>query len=193
MRLEKLAQLLQSFPGSSDTTETSMGLLDQLYGEQGSIEALKTIQGIRNIQNIANPTDQVVGYKYAFDNLEALNTALVLAGSELALIGLGESPVQNNRIDWEGKHFKRTMYFPQTELDPNEKASEPNILPLLMADAKYRIEYHFDQGVRKVKGNPLAVRAASKKQVTLELPLSDLLNHKAAVDVELKLRNPSSK
>ena len=59
---------------------------------------------------------------------------------------------------------------------------------MMFKDAKYTLRYTFANGVKKVKGNDAAVIGADNKTVTIENNLGELLEGKATMSSEIRLK-----
>jgi hypothetical protein len=59
---------------------------------------------------------------------------------------------------------------------------------MMFQEAKYRTEYTFDRPVKNIKGNEAALIGSDRKSVTLEHNFKDLLEGKATMDLDIRLK-----
>ena len=195
----KMMDMMEAFGSAMDSTGNEAGKsMDEMFTENQTVAQLKAIPGISNVQDLNNRDTKQIGYSYEFKNIEALNQALVLRESSLGLgdaFGLGgddESPEtdRENSIAYAGKKFSRKMdmTMPANDEEDEESKQYMQMAMMMFQDAKYTVKYSFDRNVKKVKGNDAALIGADKKSVTIENTMKDLLEGKANMNVDLKLK-----
>jgi hypothetical protein len=178
-----------------DSTGEGSKSMDDMFSENNSVITLKTVPGIKNVVNLSDKETKIVGYSYEFESIEALNNALAIEGGENEMMaGMGMNmggEGKENYVSLKGKKFKRVFSFPEEEAKDEaegEEAQYEEMAKMMFADAKYTVKYTFNQGVKKVKKNDLAVVGPNKKSVTIEVPFLDLIDHKAEVTSEIILK-----
>lgn len=194
----KMMEMMEAFGSAMDSTGEAGKSMDEMFTENQSVEQLKSIPGIFNVENLNSKESKQIGYSYEFKNVEALNQALMIRESGLGLgeaFGLGgddESPEtdRENSIAYSGKKFSRKMdmTMPVNEEEDEETKQYTQMAMMMFQDAKYTVKYSFDRNVKKVKGNDAALIGADKKSVTVENSFKDLLEGKASMNVDLRLK-----
>jgi hypothetical protein len=192
--VSQMMDLMSSLSEMDSTGEGSKSM-DDMFSENNSVIALKTVPGIKNVVNLSDKETKIVGYSYEFESIEALNNALAIEGGENEMMaGMGMnmgSEGKENYVSLKGKKFKRVFSFPEEEAKDEaegEEAQYEEMAKMMFADAKYTVKYTFNQGVKKVKKNDAAVVGPNKKSVTIEVPFLDLIDHKAEVTSEIILK-----
>lgn len=202
MDISKMYGLLEGMGSALDSTGDggSMEEMDAMFTDSKDIDAIKGIPGISNVTNISNAETKMVGLTFEFANIEALNTALAARGNDMgmgmgAAMGLasenGAETEKDNSIQFDGKRLRRTLDMKMdepSEDDDEETEQAAAMAKMMFKDAKYTIKYVFPRSVKKVKGNDAAVVGADKKSVTVENSLSDLLEGKASMTTDIRLK-----
>lgn len=186
---------LMSSLSEMDSTGEGMKSIDDMFAENNSVTALRSIPGISNVTSLSDKEAKVIGYSYDFESIDALNNALAVEGGESEMMsGMGmavSSEGKENYVSLKGKKFKRVFSFPEDEAEDKaegEEAQYEEMAKMMFSDAKYTVKYTFNQGVKKVKKNEAAIIGPNKKSVTIEVPFLDLIDHKAAITSEILLK-----
>lgn len=191
--MEGMGSVLDS-TGEGDKTSDSM---DEMFQDIETLEALKKIPGISNVVNLNNKETKVIGYSFEFANIEALNAALVVRGSDLGMgdaLGMATPPSNETETDhsikFEGKKFSRNldMKMPEGDGEDEETEQAAAMAKMMFKDAKYTLRYTFPRSVKKVKGNDAALVSANGKSVTIENNLGDLLEGNATMTSDIRLK-----
>lgn len=191
--VSQMMDLMASFSEMDSTGEASQSM-EEMFTENSTYQALKNIPGITNVVDLNSKEDQVIGYSYEFESLEALNNALAIDGGESQLMGMGMDMSADNAREnyFEQKGKKLTRVFNMAKSDDEEKSEEDaqyeEMAKMMFADANYTIKYSFENGVKKVKKNENAVISPDKKAVTIEVPLLDLLEEKGNLGAQIQLK-----
>jgi hypothetical protein len=199
--ISKMMALMEGFGSAMDSLgggDGEGGKMDEMFEDKESIENLKKIPGISNVVNLSSRERKVIGYTFDFENVAALNTALVVQndgmgmGSMLGKMGAGgDNETENdNSISYTGKKFHRSMdmKMPEGDEDDEETKQGMEMAKMMFNDAKYTLRYEFPSKVKKVKGNDAAVVGADGKTVTVENTIGDLLNGKATMTTDIRLK-----
>ncbi len=191
--MEGMGSALDS-TGEGDNTAESMG---EMFEDTKTIDALKKIPGISNVTNLNSRENSIIGYTFEFANVEALNTALIIRGNDL---GMGEAmgmpsaesneTEKDNSITFAGKKFSRKMDMKMEEDEDADDETKQGVemAKMMFKDAKYTLRYTFAKNVKKVKGNDAAVIGADHKSVTIENSLGELLEGKATMSSDIRLK-----
>ena len=181
---------LDSAKGGEDKT------MDELFSENQTFALLKNIPGITNVVNLNSKENKKIGYSFDFKDIEALNTALVARGSDMGLGaamgmdmgGSGETEKENS-FALDGKKFSRKLDMKMGPMESDEDQEQYAEMAMMMfKEAKYNIKYTFERSVKKVKGNEAALIGADKKSVTIENNFKDLLEGKASMNTDIRLK-----
>jgi hypothetical protein len=200
MDISKMMAFMEGMGGALDSADQDgeMGKsMDEMFDDTQAIDALKAIPGISNIENLTSRERNVIGYSYEFANVEALNAALVVRGNDLGMgqaLGMASDETNetenDNSVSFAGKKFSRKM---EMKMEEDEDADEETkqgmeMAKMMFKDAKYTLSYTFARKVKKVKGNEAAVIGADGKTVTVENNLGDLLEGKATMSTDIRLK-----
>lgn len=196
--VSQMMDLMSAFGSALDSTEGGDDeTLKEMFDESTTLALLKNIPGITNVRNLNSKEEKQVGYSFDFQDMDALNRALVARGSGMGLgaamgmntDGEGEA-ARENRFALDGKKLSRKL---DMKMDPaksgdEEGAQYAGMAMMMFQEAKYRTEYTFDRAVKRVKGNEAALIGADGKSVTLEHNFKDLLEGKATMDLDIRLQ-----
>lgn len=194
----KMVDMMSAFGSAMDSTGTGDSKsMDEMFDENATFETLKKLPGISNVVNLNSKEEKKIGYSFDFENIDALNTALIARGSDMGLGGaLGMAADESsetekeNSFSFSGKKFSRKfdMKMEPKEGEDDDEKQYAEMAMMMFKDAKYTIKYIFPRTVKKVKGNDAALIGADKKTVTLENNLADLLEGKTNMNTEIRLK-----
>lgn len=170
--------------------------MDEMFNDKSAIETLKKIPGITNVTDLNDKDKKQVGYSFEFATIEALNSAMVVRGDMGMGQALGMSANEGveteneNAFSYEGKKFHRTLEMKMDPMDSetDEDKQYAEMAMMMFKDAKYNIKYSFPRSVKKIKDNKSALIGADGKSVTLENNLRDLLEGKANMNCDIRLK-----
>jgi hypothetical protein len=200
MDVSKMIAFMEGMSSVMDSTgdgEKSEDAVGEMFSDTEAMDALKKIAGLSNVVNRNNRQKGIIGYTFEFANLEALNNAIVVRGNDLGMgkaMGMGsdDSPEteKDNSIAFVGKKFKRTMdmKMEDNDDDDDETKQATEMAKMMFKDAKYTLRYTFAKDIKKVKGNDAALIGADRKTVTIENSLGDLLEGKATMSTDIRLK-----
>jgi hypothetical protein len=198
--VSQMMDMMAAFGGAMDSLKSGDGELDkmdEMFDDTKVVETLKKLPGIKNVQNLNDREAKVVGYSYEFANIEALNTAMIASNDDMSLSnmmgmrgGAENEETRENSIAYEGKKFVRTfdMKMDQEKEQADDEKQAMDLAMMMFKDAKYAIHYTFDRKVKKVKKNDAAVIGADSKSVSIENTFADILNSKAVMGCEIRLK-----
>jgi hypothetical protein len=193
--ISKMMALMEGFSGALDSLGDGEGKsMDDMF-----IENLKGIPGITNVVDLNDKERKVIGYSFEFESIAALNSAIVVQNDGLAMGNVfgdlgGETnneTERDNSFTYTGKKFARSldMKMPESEDDEDAETKQGmEMAKMMFNDAKYVLRYEFPSKVKKVKGNDAAVIGADGKTVTVENTMGDLLNGKATMSTDVRLK-----
>jgi hypothetical protein len=200
MDISKMMALMEGMGSVLDSTGEGgeMGnSMNEMFDDTEAMDALKGIPGISNVINLNSRDTKVIGYSFDFKNIDALNSALVVRGSDFGMgkaLGMSGSTdnetEKDNSISFVGKKFSRKMDMKMEEGDDedDETKQAAEMAKMMFKDAKYTLRYTFASNVKKVKGNDAAVVGADGKSVTIENSLGDLLEGKTTMSTDIRLK-----
>ena len=200
MDVSKMMALMEGMGSMLDSTGEGGEVgnsMKEMFDDTEAMDALKGIPGISNVTNLNNPETKIIGYTFEFKNIDALNAAMVVRGNDLGMgkalgmsTGEDNETEKDNSISFVGKKFSRKM---DMKMEDDEDADEETkqgmeMAKMMFKDAKYTLRYTFARDVKKIKGNDAAVVGADRKSVTIENSLGDLLEGKATMSSDIRLK-----
>jgi hypothetical protein len=174
---------------SMDTTGVSMKT-DSLFENKEVLETLSKIDGIYNIKNLSDTNTGIISYSYSFKNIEALNRALATKGSNNTLGMGGGREGGTNIFVKKGKTITRVLEMAQPEDLPGnqiEQSEDEAMTETFLADANWKITYHFNSKVKKVSGANTIIED-DKKTVVSTVKFLDLTKGKKKINCTIKLK-----
>ncbi len=200
MDVSKMMALMEGMGSMLDSTGEGGEVgnsMKEMFDDTEAMDALKGIPGISNVTNLNNPETKIIGYTFEFKNIDALNAAMVVRGNDLGMgkalgmsSGEDNETEKDNSISFVGKKFSRKMDMKMEEDEDadDETKQGMEMAKMMFKDAKYTLRYTFARDVKKVKGNDAAVVGADRKSVTIENSLGDLLEGKATMSSDIRLK-----
>lgn len=195
--VSRMMDMMASFAGMDSTGEAQKSM-DEMFTENSAVETLKKLEGISDVKSLSDRDAKIVGYSYAFANIEALNNALAASSEAMDFASMGvdmgnpESSAGNYFVR-KGNKLTRVMDFKDT--DEKEEGTEEEgeqyeeMAKMMFADAKYELHYSFEQGVKKVKKSKNAVVGPDGHSVSLSVPFLDIMDKKAEMGCEILLKS----
>jgi hypothetical protein len=194
--VSQMMDLVSAFGTALDSTESGdVETLKEMFDESTTLALLKNIPGITNVRNLNSKEEKRVGYSFDFQDMDALNKALEARGSDMGLgaamnMNGGGEVERENRFALDGKKLSRKL---DMKMDPSKSGEEEGaqyaeMAMMMFQEAKYRTEYTFDRPVKNIKGNEAALIGSDRKSVTLEHNFKDLLEGKATMDLDIRLK-----
>lgn len=195
--ISQMMELMKAFSGMSEENssgEDPMAEMNEAFDDTETIDKLKGMGGISNVQSLNDKENGVIGYSFDFENIESLNRAIAenaADGGLTAAMGLGgDSEVPTDQFAWNGKKFSRT--HPIDEAMANKEEDEETeesmeMMKMMFADAKYTVKYTFEGGVKKAKGENATV-SSDKKSISVETPMLSLLDGSAKLSTSAKTK-----
>jgi hypothetical protein len=192
--MSQMLTLLESF-GGMDSTGESMKEMDDMFQDNASIDKLKEIPGIFNVQNISDKGTGIVGFSYEFKNLEALNSSLGAGDLSKLTSGMGmgggeeaaETEAGPNLMTLKGKKFTRQHPADKMEKPKESEDDSMGMAAAMMAEGEYKIIYHFEQKVKKTS-MPNAVIGEDGKTVEVKNNMAALIKGEAKFGGNISLK-----
>ena len=195
--VSEMMGMMSMLAESVDSSGEGAKSIEDMFGENESIKLLKQIPGVSNVKNLSSKENGMVGYSYDFENLEALNTALAasndnpasaLGGGMSGLGGMEMTEGNENFFEQNGKKFSRVFNIEMPESENGEEEQYMEMAMAMFAEAEYTTRYSFEQRVKKVKKNDLAVIGPDGKSVKITTSMADFLKGKNNLNAQIKLK-----
>lgn len=197
--VSKMIEMVEAFGSALDSTgDGEDRSMDEMFQENETYNLLKSVPGISNVQNLNSKEKKQIGYSFEFKDVDALNAAMVAHGNDFGLggaLGMGADEgagetERENTFSFAGKKFSRKldMKMDPTKMEDEEQEQYASMAMMMFQGAKYNIKYTFPRSVKKIKGNDAALIGANGKTVTIENNLKDLLEGKATMNSDIRLK-----
>lgn len=179
--LSEMLDMLASF--SEDETEAKDSI--RLSMDSVMTEAKEKLEAVRGISKVRTEMqDGKVLLSYAFASIEALNEAQLLQmEDEEDRLSLSES----SRYQFARGSFRRRG-LPKGFMDEEEDELDESSLQMarmFFGDAKFTTVVHLPGKVKEVNSEN-ALISDRKRTVTQEIPMMDILDEKADLDLEIR-------
>lgn len=157
--------------------------------DSGINQQISDLQRVEGITKVASRREKgILHLSYDFASVDALNEALQSGEGGGLLSGMagsqGPSAALGNYA-YEGKTFIRRDNDPFDS--PGQDAETEEMVSMMMRDAKMVSVYHLPRKVKRMS-NASAELSKNKKTVTLNLSFLDLMDGKANVGNEIRMK-----
>ncbi|HEY8400323.1 MAG TPA: hypothetical protein VIK89_03620 [Cytophagaceae bacterium] len=137
---------------------------------------LEEIKGITNYEVVYDTSLYLIGAKYNFSNITALNASV----NELQK---DQEEKQEDHYKYNGRVFER--YNSISENDVKIGANNDSIARSMLGTARYHIIYHFEEPVKDFE-NENYYMSRDRKTLIFTAPLMDLVDRKVLIDNKVK-------
>lgn len=136
---------------------------------------VESVAGISNYETVCDTTNYVIGAKYSFATMEALNNSInVLRNSTSNSIAL-----ETTHYTYTHKHFEKINDISKANITgPSSK--NDSLTTELFRSARYTLTCSFDRKIKEVN-NPLYFISADGKTLLYTGSLLDLMNQKTNI------------
>lgn len=195
MDMQELGEMIKSL-GEMDEEggENPMGEFDEVFGGGEMAMALQQLDGIHNVQDLSDPDNYLISYKFDFDEVAVINDLMGEGNGFSDMLGMpfGDESAESNNEPREmilkGKKFttKGSSKMPEPKTD--EEEGEMGMAMAMLQDATYKVVYTFERDVKKVKKNDNATIGPDGRTVVIKSSMADLLTGDSDFNSQIKLK-----
>lgn len=192
MDVSKMVEAMEAF--ASELDSAGGGGPNDMFEETEDFESLVALedQGITNVVNLNDADKKIVGYRFDFKDIDALNIAMRTVRNTIGGMGDKNSGVDlgdHNFFSWSGSKFVRDDPNPEKKDKEDEDDSEgAEMAKEMFREAEYQIVYNFKgKKVKKCshKGSEIA---SDKRSVTIDLDFVKMMEGEDSGDATLKVK-----
>ncbi len=192
MDVSQMVDLMGGFAEGIDSAGGSD--MNDMFTDMGNFDALIALQsqGISNVVSLNDSNTKIIGYRFDFANVDALNRALRVVKNDID----GTSGPEGDAAakDWvffeyDGKTMKRTL--PSREPAPKETGEDEmgaDMAKNMFKDAEYVVTYFFNEkSIRQCK-SPGAEISDDKVSVKMNVDLAKMVESGEGLNALVKLK-----